>query len=222
MNLASIRYKDDPEDKYRRFIFSRLFSSVFRGQLYRMTRLHAKGLISVASGVRILGPRRNLKFGRNCKIEENVLIQSICRQGIILGDEVTLCYGALVRPTGHWGKQLGEGLRMGNRSSVGAYSYVGCAGFIDIGDDVLMGPRVTLIAEGHNFNEPQTTIKEQGVSRKGIRIENNVWIGTNTTILDGVTIGSGSIIAAGAVVNKNVEPKSIVAGVPARLIRKRS
>jgi acetyltransferase-like isoleucine patch superfamily enzyme len=213
---------DDPGDRYRRFIYVRLLTTVVRGLIYRMVKLRAKGMVSVATRVRIIGPRRNLILGCNCKIEENVLIQSICKRGIVLGDEVTICYGALIRPTGHWGKQLGEGLRMGNRSCVGAYSYVGCAGFIDIGDDVLMGPRVTLIAESHNLADAHSSIKEQGVSRRGIRIMNNVWIGTNTTILDGVTVGEGSVIGAGAVVTKDVPPSTIVAGVPARVIRKRT
>ena len=64
-------------------------------------------------------------------------------------------------------------------------------------------------------------IKEQGSTSKGIIIEDNVWIAANVTILDGCKIGQGSIVAAGAVVNKDIPPKSIAGGVPARIIKER-
>ena len=64
-------------------------------------------------------------------------------------------------------------------------------------------------------------IKEQGVNSKGIVIEDNVWIGASATILDGVTISKGAVIAAGSVVNKNVDKYAIVAGVPAKVIGSR-
>ncbi|MFC4210396.1 DapH/DapD/GlmU-related protein [Pedobacter lithocola] len=62
---------------------------------------------------------------------------------------------------------------------------------------------------------------EQGVEREFIKIEDDCWIGTNSVILSGVTVGKGSIIAAGSVVTKSVEPYSIMGGVPAKLIKKR-
>ena len=65
------------------------------------------------------------------------------------------------------------------------------------------------------------TIKEQGVVRADVVIEDDCWIGCNVTVLSGVTIGRGSIVAAGAVVNKDVPPYSIVGGVPARLLKPR-
>ncbi len=61
----------------------------------------------------------------------------------------------------------------------------------------------------------------QGVIRKGVKIENGVWIGARAVILDGVTVGNNSIVAAGSIVNKDVPPYSIVGGVPAKLIKTR-
>ena len=136
-------------------------------------------------------------------------------------DDVTICEGTLIRPSGYWGGNLGAGMAMGNRSSIGAYSFIGCAGSIKIGDDVLIGARLTIIAENHNFSDWTRSIKEQGVSSKGVTIGNDVWIGACVTILDGVTIGDHAIIAAGAVVTKDVQSFSIVGGVPARPIRSR-
>jgi acetyltransferase-like isoleucine patch superfamily enzyme len=65
-------------------------------------------------------------------------------------------------------------------------------------------------------------MKEQGVTQKGIVIEDDCWIAANSIILDGVTIGRGSVVAAGAVVSKSVPPYSVVAGVPARIIKSRN
>jgi acetyltransferase-like isoleucine patch superfamily enzyme len=78
-----------------------------------------------------------------------------------------------------------------------------------------------MIAENHNFQDPSRSVNTQGVSNQGIRIGNDVWIGACVTILDGVTIGDHSILAAGAVVNKDVAPYEIVAGIPAKRIRYR-
>ncbi|MNG32136.1 Virginiamycin A acetyltransferase [compost metagenome] len=76
-------------------------------------------------------------------------------------------------------------------------------------------------AENHVFSDKTKPIKEQGIYRQGITIEDDCWIGSNVTILDGVTIGTGSVVAAGAVVTKDVPPYSVVGGVPAKIIKER-
>ena len=68
------------------------------------------------------------------------------------------------------------------------------------------------------MNQP---IRLQGVSRQGIHIGPNCWVGAKVTVLDGVTIGEGSVVAAGAVVTKDIPPYSIAAGVPAKVIKRR-
>jgi acetyltransferase-like isoleucine patch superfamily enzyme len=78
-----------------------------------------------------------------------------------------------------------------------------------------------MIAENHNFDNAAQPMNTQGVSNRGIRIGNDVWIGACVTILDGVNVGDHSILAAGAVVTKDVMPYEIVAGVPARRIKSR-
>ena len=89
-------------------------------------------------------------------------------------------------------------------------------GGIIIGDDVLIGHNVTLATLNHEEN-PE---KRQNIYPKPIKIGNKVWIGSNATLLQGVTIGDGAIIGANAVVTKNVESNTIVAGVPAKYIRR--
>ena len=89
-------------------------------------------------------------------------------------------------------------------------------GGIEIGNGVLIGHNVTLATLNHD-ERPQF---RQNIYPKPIKIGDNVWIGSNATILQGVTIGDGAIIGANAVVTKDVPENTIVAGVPARVIRK--
>ncbi len=85
----------------------------------------------------------------------------------------------------------------------------------------MLGPKGSLFAENHNFLDTETTIKRQGVNQKGISIEDDCWIGSNVVILDGVTIGRGSIIGAGTLVAKDSDPGSIVVDKRTKSIRVR-
>ncbi len=88
-------------------------------------------------------------------------------------------------------------------------------GGITIEDDVQIGPRVNLVTENH----PVDPSKRKYLDLKPIVIKRNAWIGAGATILPGVTVGENSIVAAGAVVNKDVSENTIVGGVPARVIK---
>src|SRR5690606_10426864 len=92
---------------------------------------------------------------------------------------------------------------------------------VKIGKDCSIAPNVIIVGANHLFKDSSATIKSQGVELKGIIIEDDVWIGANATILDGVIIRKGVVIAAGAVVHKDVDSFSIVGGVPAKIIGKR-
>ena len=111
---------------------------------------------------------------------------------------------------------------MGDNSNIGHFAFVGCSGYIEIGDRVLMGPRVTLLGENHDFGDVDRSIKEQGVTRDGIVIHDDCWLGAGCTVLAGVSIGSGAVVAAGSVVTRDVPAMTVVAGVPARVVRERS
>lgn len=95
----------------------------------------------------------------------------------------------------------------------------GCT-FLDLGgitieDDVMIGPKVNLITENH----PVEPSKRKNLDLKSIHVKKNAWIGAGATLLPGVTIGENSIVAAGAVVNKDVLPNSIVGGIPAKILK---
>jgi len=108
---------------------------------------------------------------------------------------------------------------IGDHSGIGAYSQIGS---VKIGNYVMMGTHCLLISQNHCFHDLTIPMCQQGFkAHEPIIIEDDVWIGSRVIILPGVRVGRGSIIGAGAVVTKNVDPYSIVAGNPAKLIRRR-
>jgi galactoside O-acetyltransferase len=112
---------------------------------------------------------------------------------------------------------------IGDHVSLNANVYINACsgGTIRIGHDVLIGPNVVLRASDHKFDDLTRPIRMQKHTSGTIVIEDDVWLGANVTVVGGVRIGRGSVVAAGAVVAADVEPYSIVGGVPARLIRRR-
>lgn len=114
---------------------------------------------------------------------------------------------------------------MSNKLRVGKRSFVNRGCLFDnehaqviIGNNVAVGYRCSFLTINHNMDNP---VRRAGkVSGKQIIIEDGVWIGGNVTILPGVVIGKGSVIAAGSVVTHDVEPNTLYGGVPAIIIRK--
>ena len=118
------------------------------------------------------------------------------------------------------GAHFNPGVSVGERSSVGVNSELD--GPVYIGNDVMMGPEVVVYTRNHRHDSVEIPMIEQGYEDyQPVVIEDDVWIGRRAMIMPGVHIGKGSIIAAGAVVTKNVEPYSMCGGVPAKLIKKR-
>jgi acetyltransferase-like isoleucine patch superfamily enzyme len=112
-------------------------------------------------------------------------------------------------------------IEIGKNTTINPFTCIYGHGTVKIGNLVSIATKTTIVASNHNFSR-DIPIKEQGSNTKGgITIEADVWIGANVTILDGVDIGKGAIIAAGAVVNKNVDDYTIVGGVPAKVIGSR-
>jgi len=191
-----------------------------RGFWHRLFFGSASGLVFVGKGTSIRYAKY-LNVGKDFIVEDYAEVNCMAYKKIMIGDRVTIGKFALVRPTNSYGGSIGEGLKIGNNSSIGPYSYIGCSGMIEIGDNVMMSPRVSIYAENHVFDRTDITIKDQGVKREFVKIEDDCWIAANSVILAGVTIGKGSIIAAGSVVTRDVPPFSIVAGVPATVIKSR-
>ena len=106
---------------------------------------------------------------------------------------------------------------IGDHTRVGLHNTI--IGPVIIGNHVNLAQGITVTALNHNFDDSNKRIDEQGVSTSAVIIEDDIWIGANAVILPGVTIGHHSVVAAGAVVTKDVPPHSLVAGVPAKIIK---
>lgn len=114
----------------------------------------------------------------------------------------------------------GDDIEIGDYSGLGLNCRV--AGPLSIGDNVMMGPDVTIYTQNHNYDRTDVPMIKQGNSeRKKVTIGNDVWVGARVIILPGVAIGDGAIVAAGAVVTKDVPPYAIVGGNPAKVIKYR-
>ena len=109
----------------------------------------------------------------------------------------------------------GKNLKIGKRVFINAGCQFQDQAGIEIGDDVLIGPQ-TIIATLNHDPDPE---KRGGMFAKSVKIGNMAWLGARVTICPGVTIGDGAIVAAGAVVTKDVPPRTVVAGVPAKIIK---
>jgi acetyltransferase-like isoleucine patch superfamily enzyme len=202
------------------------------GVLVRMAICWLRGLwvrwrLGSSKGLFLVGKRVTIRqaafihVGKNFIAQDNCEINGLSQKCLVFGDKVTIGSYAIIRPSNLYGGEAGVGLKVGNNSNIGPYSYIGCSGYIEIGDNVMMSPRVSIYSENHNFSDPEIPMNEQGVTRSFVKIEDDCWIAANSVILAGVTIGKGSVVAAGSIVTKDVPPFSIVAGNPAKVIKNR-
>lgn len=165
--------------------------------------------------------RNRLTIASGVSIGRGVLIDALAENGISLGCASTIDVNAVVRGSGSI-RRLGKGVRVGPRAAIGAFNFIHGGGGVDIGEDVLLGPDVKIFSENHNFAHRSLPIIEQGETPAEVRIGSGAWIGASTTILAGVEIGEGAIIAAGSVVSRSVDPYIIAAGSPAKKLRDRA
>jgi acetyltransferase-like isoleucine patch superfamily enzyme len=192
-----------------------------RGLWWKIWLKHASGLVLVGKQVTIRNPQC-ISVGCNFVAEDYCEIQGLSDGGVCFGDNVTIGRFAMIRPSGYYRREIGLGLTVGNNSNIGPYCYIGCSGRIEIGNNVLMSPRVSMYGENHNFGRVDVPIKLQGVTRQGIVVHDDCWLASGCTILSGVCIGRGTIVAAGAVVTHDLPPYTIVAGAPARVLGERT
>lgn len=199
-----------------RVVFSKIVS-IFYGMIRLKTlkpiMVHPSTIIKCGS---------KIKFGRSLNIERGCYIDALSKNGLILGNNVSLGYKTTIRLTGPL-KQIAIGVKIGNNVGLGTHGYYGCGvGTLEIGDDCILGNFVSIHPENHNFNDISIPIRKQGVnSIGGVKIGNNCWIGAKVAILDGTRIGNGCIVAAGAVVKGVFPDNVIIGGIPAKIIKYR-
>lgn len=220
MNKINSRFKGSWSGSNILITLARLSIFFLRGCYERIFFSKASGLVLIGKGVSIRYARY-LEAGKDLIVEDYAEINCLASQKIILGERVTIGKFAIIRPSNIYGGEIGVGLKIGNNSNIGPYGYIGCSGYIEIGNNVMISPRVSIYAENHLFDRTDIIMKEQGVDKQFVKIEDDCWIAANSIIVAGVTIGKGSVIAAGSVVTKDIPPYSIAAGVPAKVIGSR-
>lgn len=192
------------------FCFNKI-CSLLRGILV----VHKK--IFLEKGI-IIRSKKKIQWGRNIRCAQGVVLDALSYNGIKFGDNCSVGKNTRIECTGSF-TFLGKGFSCGNNCGLGTDSFYGCAGGIEIGNDVIVGNYVTMHSENHNYNNPDIPIRLQGVNHKGIRIGDNCWIGAKATILDGSVIGDGCVVGAGAVVKGIFPDNVIIGGVPAKILK---
>lgn len=190
-----------------------------RGCFYKCFFKKSKGVVFVGTGcliqhAHLLSAGRSLTIGNSCRIN------ALSKNGVVLGNNVTIKDSSIIECTAVI-RSLAEGIIIGNNVGISQNCFIAARGLITIGNDVIIGPGVSIFSENHNFSRIDIPIVFQGETRLNVTIRDDVWIGTKAIILAGVTIGAHSIVAAGSVVTKDVPEYCIVAGVPAKVIKVR-
>jgi acetyltransferase-like isoleucine patch superfamily enzyme len=178
--------------------------------------LSMQGMAAIEKGVRIRFAG-NIELGRGSYVDERVYLHA-CPAGIRIGSGTLVMHGSILHVYNFRGLPH-AGIRVGDHSLIGEYNVIRGQGGITIGDRVYTSPMVQIIAVDHVFDDRTRPFVEQGITARGITIEDDVWIGSGAVITDGVTVGRGAVVAAGAVVTRDVPSYTVVGGVPARVLR---
>lgn len=160
--------------------------------------------------VRMMAPLYQQR-GRHSVIHSSVRMDTPPYRRFVLGDySVVESYSCINNAVGD--------VVIGHHTRVGIHNTI--IGPVTIGNHVNLAQGITVTALNHNFSNPDLRIDEQGVSTKAVTIGDDIWIGANAVVLPGVTVGNHSVVAAGAVVTADVPEGCVVAGVPAKVIKR--
>lgn len=161
-------------------------------------------------------------LGNRVVIDDNAVLDAKGEgnDGIRLGDQVAVGRNSILSCKG---KSPGGSITVGLNTNIAMNCVIHAEEEVEIGKNVLFAAYVYIVGGGnHEFNRTDRPIIEQpSINKGGVVIEEDVWLGAGVTVLDGVSVGKGCVLGAGAVVNKNVPPYSVCVGVPARVIRSR-
>lgn len=162
--------------------------------------------------------RRGLRLCRSCYVGPHVSLgpDSVAPLNgtVEVGDSCELNQGVELNP-------FGGSIRIARRVWLGPYAVIYGHGGVEIGEQTLISMHCSILSSNHGVPPIGKLIRDTPDELGPTKIGRDVWIGANAVILGGVTIGDGAVVAAGAVVNRNVEAGAVVAGVPARVVKRR-
>lgn len=180
-----------------------------RGVIFGVFRsIHTDGGLFIGRGVVI--SRGTVEVGRGVHIADRCSLTG----DIMLADRVFLHRDVILR-------SFDGRITMGGGTTVNPFTVIYGKGGVKIGSLVSIAPGVVIAASNKIFDDLDVPMKSQGETAIGVVIEDDVWVGANAVILDGVTLGVGCVVGAGAVVTHSVPAFSVVAGTPARVIGSR-
>ena len=188
---------------------------VLRNLCYRWIFAQVGKSVYIQPGVRFIGTS-TIAIGNYVRIYSGSYISNRGNR-IRFEDNVSIDHGVDIRA---YDQEDGH-ITIGRDTYIGPYVCMAGPGLIRIGKDCMIASHSSIYANNHIFADPERPFRVQGVSTEGIVIEDDCWLGTGVRVLDGVTIGKGSIIGAGSVVTKDIPPYSVAVGIPARVIKTR-
>jgi len=186
-----------------------------RAVIYRLI-MQMNGIVAIEKDVRIRFADQ-VHIGRSVYLDEGVYLHA-CPGGIRIGDNTLIMHHAELHVY-NFRNLPHAAIEIGRDCLIGEFNVLRGQGGIKIGNRVYTSPFVQLAAVNHVFAEPTRPFIEQGITAQGITVEDDVWIGAGAIITDGVRIGRGAVVAAGAVVTGDVQAHTVVAGVPARVVK---
>lgn len=188
--------------------------SLLRNLIYKLVLSRIGFMVQIKPDVRIVGAKQ-IEIGSRAQLSKGACLRS-GGNSIVLEDEVCLREGVFI--SSH--KGFGGKIVIGKRTRVGRYVCIGGPGKVIIGKDCMIANHTSIHGANHLYGEPGKLISQQGLTCKGVVIEDNCWLGAGVRVLDGTTIGKGSVIGAGAVVTQDIPPYSLAVGVPAKVIKR--
>lgn len=198
------------------YLLSKAAWPLLRGTAWSVMRLRNPRWLLLGSHTQFVQSGR-LRLGRSVAIGAFSYIECGAREGVFLGDRVTIrerawiqCRSGLNEPA--------AGVAIGPHTYIGPNMVLGAGGAVAIGRNVQIGANFTVSAESH-LAGPSGDFTSGHVERRGITVGDDCWFGNNVTVLDGVTIGDGCVLGAGSVVTRSIPSHTLALGVPARPVR---
>jgi acetyltransferase-like isoleucine patch superfamily enzyme len=201
--------------------------NIFCKRFYRLIKYSMSKVFCIARGITnrginvsispwaIIKGGNRIRLGNNVLIERDVMLNAGEPNSFIeVGADTWLFYHCMLSTSGGW-------IKLGSNCTVNSFAVLYGHGGLEIGNGVRISAHVVIVPMNHIYKNPAIPICMQGETRKGIKIEDDVWIGAGARVLDGVKIGKGSVIGAGAIVTKDIPPYSIAVGIPAKVVKKR-
>ncbi len=186
-----------------------------RAVIYRAI-MKLEGVVAIEKGVRIRFANQ-IRLANGVYLDEGVYLHA-CPGGIDIGENTFIMHHSELHVY-NFRDLPNAGIKIGKDCLIGEFTVIRGQGGVTIGNRVYTSPGTQIIAVNHLFDDPEQSFIYQGITAQGITIEDDVWLGSNVIVTDGVSIGKGAVIAAGAVVTEAVPPHSINAGVPSKVTR---